>query len=66
MNMNVLIEKTGKCIKIKFKGDVGLLLSRLKINPETVIVIRNNELVTEKDALNDKDKIKIMSVISGG
>ena len=64
--MEVLIEKTGKKTKIRFKGKVCALLSKLKINPETVIVVRNGELITEEVELLDKDRIKIMSVISGG
>lgn len=64
--MDVLIEKTGKTVKLRFEGSVGSLLSKLRINQETVIVVKNDELVTEDDYLQDKDKIKIMSVISGG
>jgi sulfur carrier protein ThiS len=64
--MEVLIEKTGKKIKIRFKGKVCALLSKLKINPETVLVVKNSELITEEAELLDKDKITIISVISGG
>jgi sulfur carrier protein len=64
--MEVLIEKTEKRIKIRFEGKVSDLLSRLKVNPETVIVVKNNELVTEEDTLQNRDKIRVMSVISGG
>jgi sulfur carrier protein ThiS len=64
--MEVLIEKSGKNIKIRFEGKVSTLLSRLKVNPETVIVVKNNELVAEEDILENKDKIIVMSVISGG
>jgi sulfur carrier protein len=64
--MEILIEKTGKLIKLRFEGKVSLLLSKLKINPETVIVVKNDELITEDDSLLDKDKIKLVSVISGG
>jgi sulfur carrier protein ThiS len=64
--MRVFIEKEGKTEVIKFNGSVKKLLLTLKINPEIVIVVRDNELVTEDDKLNDKDVIKILSVISGG
>jgi sulfur carrier protein ThiS len=64
--MDVFIEKTGKKIKLMFRGNVGSLLDKLKINSETVIVVRNNMLLTERDTLKNKDFIKIMSVISGG
>ena len=42
------------------------LLKKLDINPVTVIVSRNNELILEDEKLNDNDEIKILSVISGG
>jgi len=64
--MIIFIEKTNKKIRKKFNGKVGLLLKKLKIPPETVIVVRNMKLITEEDVLADKDIIKIMSVISGG
>ena len=41
-------------------------LKKLNINPTTVIVIKNNELVTLDSKLSSKDKIKIIPVISGG
>lgn len=64
--MNIYIEKKNKTISMKFKGSVKELLQKLKINPETVLVARNNELVTEDTILNNSDNIKILSVISGG
>ena len=45
---------------------VSDLLKELMINPVTVIVSRNNELILEDEKLNDNDEIKILSVISGG
>ena len=41
-------------------------LKKLNINPTTVIVIKNNELVTLDSKLSSKDKIRIIPVISGG
>lgn len=63
--MEVLIEKENKKVKKEAKN-VEELLKKLKINPTTVIVSVNDELVTEDYKLNKKDKVKIMSVISGG
>ncbi|MBI2655088.1 MoaD/ThiS family protein [Candidatus Woesearchaeota archaeon] len=42
------------------------LLMKLDINPVTVIVSRNSELILEDEQLNNNDEIKILSVISGG
>ena len=63
--MEVLIERENKKVKSEART-VGELLKNLKINSTTVIVSANDELVTEDYKLNKKDKIKIMSVISGG
>ena len=52
--------------KLKFEGTVLELLDSLKINPETVIVTKNNELVNQEEQLNNNDEIKILSVVSGG
>jgi len=64
-NMRVYIESKDKTIRTKART-VKELLSKLKINPVTVIVARNNELVTEDARLNEGDEIKIISVVSGG
>ncbi len=63
--MEVFIEREDKAKEVKAKT-VKELLSKLKINPITVLVAKNNELVTEDAKLSDKDKVKIISVISGG
>ncbi len=64
--MKIFIEKQNKEVEHAFKGTVQQLLAMLEINPETVLVVKNDELVTLDEALLDKDKIKILSVISGG
>ncbi len=45
---------------------VGALLKKLNINLVTVLVVKNGILVTEDSKLSEKDKIKILSVVSGG
>ena len=64
--MEIFIESENKKKSIRFSGSVSQLLLQLKINPETVIVARNNELVTEDEKLADSDEVKLLSVISGG
>jgi len=63
--MKVFIEHLNKEVDITAKN-VKELLNKLKINPGTVIVVRNNELIIEETELDSKDKITIMNVISGG
>ena len=55
-----------KTVELDNKSTVSDLLKELKINPVTVIVSRNNELILEDEKLNNNDEIKILSVISAG
>lgn len=63
--MEVTIERTKETRKINART-VNELLEKLKINPATVIPVVNGEAVTEDRRLSTKDKVVIMSVVSGG
>ena len=41
-------------------------LKKLEILPESVICVRDGELITEDTILKDGETIKLVSVISGG
>jgi sulfur carrier protein len=45
---------------------VSVLLERLSLNRESVLVIRNRELVPGDTMLADDDEVEIRPVISGG
>ena len=68
MNINVFLERENKNNKIELHESslVKDLLNKLKINSVTVIVSRNNELISENEELKDNDEIRILPVISGG
>ncbi len=68
INIKVYIDKENlsKITELNNGSIVSDLLKNLKINPVTVIVSRNNELILEDEKLNDNDELKILSVISGG
>ncbi|MBI2542125.1 MoaD/ThiS family protein [Candidatus Woesearchaeota archaeon] len=68
LRISVFIDRESRNAKLELSRNsaVADLLKKLKINPITVIVSRNNELILEDEKLNDKDEIKILSVISGG
>ena len=61
----VFIERENRNVNVKAKN-VSELLKNLKINKEVVLVVKNGVLVTEEEKLNEKDKIELISVISGG
>ena len=65
MKINIFIERTGEMKKIETKS-ISELFSKLSINKETVLIVKNNELVTEDEPIIDGDEIKFLSVISGG
>jgi len=65
--MKVYIEKDNSSLDIdkkKISGDE--LLKFLKINPSSVILVKNDEVVLEDEVFENKDEIKILSVVSGG
>ncbi|HIH25432.1 MoaD/ThiS family protein [Candidatus Woesearchaeota archaeon] len=64
--MKIFIERTNEHKEVKEASTVKELLKILDINPTTVIVARNNELITEDSKLDKNDSIKLISVISGG
>ena len=69
--MKVYVEKEDKQLDFKLAELKGInnikeLLDNLKINPSTVLTVKNDEIVLEDEQLEDDDDIKILSVISGG
>ncbi len=45
---------------------VQQLLKKLKILPESVLVVRNGQLLAEDRPLAPEDSVKIVPVVSGG
>ena len=68
MQINVFFDRENKekTIKLDVNSSVKDLLSKMNINPVTVIVSKDNNIIMENEKINDKDKIKLISVISGG
>jgi len=59
-------ESREKTIELGNNATIKDLLKKMEINPVTVIVSKNNDVVLEDEKLKEKDDIKIISVISGG
>jgi len=68
MRINVFIEKGSRemSVEIPRGKTIEHVLKKLKINPQTVIVVRNNRVAPEQEALQEKDSLKILSVKLGG
>ncbi len=45
---------------------VQQLLKKLRLLPESVLVVRNGQLITEDHHLAPEDVVKIVAVVSGG
>ncbi|MEK6937279.1 MAG: MoaD/ThiS family protein [Nanoarchaeota archaeon] len=65
MKISVFLERTKESKELEIASFKDLF-EKLKINPEASLVIRNNELITDKTKLNNDDKLRILPVISGG
>lgn len=63
--VKVFIERENKFVNVNAENTKEIL-NKLKINPETVLLCRNNELILPETKLNDNDELKLLSVISGG
>ena len=64
--VKVLLRNPRRELEMAGPVRVSKLLESLGINPETVLVIRNNTLVTHDERLEEPDTIEIRPVISGG
>ena len=53
-------------IELKGPRTVDSILKELRINPETVIVIRGNTLLTSDAVVGDDEEIEVRPALSGG
>ena len=62
MMLEIKLERTGKTVKKKLMArNAGELLEELKLNPQTVIILRNGTVVLEDERLKDGDEIELLS-----
>lgn len=64
--MRVVLRNPRREVDVPGPTSVEGLLRRLEINPESVLVIRGDTLVTRDAQLADTDEIEVRPVISGG
>ena len=64
--MKVVLRNPKREVEMPGPVRVSKLLEHFGINPETVLVIRNNTLVTHDERLEEPDTVEIRPVISGG
>lgn len=61
----IFLERENRTVELDASNPKEIL-EKLNINPTTVIVTKNNELITENVSVKKEDKIRIIPVISGG
>jgi sulfur carrier protein len=64
--VKVLLRNPRREVEVDGPCAVEALLERLGVNPESVLVIRNDTLVARGERLDDADHVEIRPVISGG
>jgi sulfur carrier protein len=64
--MRVLLRNPSRELDVPGPTSVHALLQRLDVNRESVLVIREGELVPGDARLADEDVVEIRPVISGG
>jgi sulfur carrier protein len=64
--MKVVLRNPRRELEIPGPTTVIALLARLELNPESVLVIQGDTLVTRDARLADEDVIEIRPVTSGG
>lgn len=64
--MKIHLSQPDRDIELQGPKQVKAVLKDLDIIPETVLVIRDDGLLTEDEMIRDSDSIEIRPVISGG
>lgn len=67
--MEIYFERTNEIKVFDLNGKKRLLkdiLKELNISLDSVILIKNDKITLEDVEVEDKDKIKLLSVVSGG
>jgi thiamine biosynthesis protein ThiS len=55
-----------KTIEFSERMSARKLLDKLGVLPETVVVVKNDEIVTEDEMLEISDEVELVRVVSGG
>lgn len=64
--MAVTIKLREKEFQVPPGSDMRHTLKKLGIMPESVLITRDGQLITDDEIIRDGDIIKLVSVISGG
>ena len=66
MKVTIQFLKKEREIEMKEGSTIADALKKIEINPETVIVNRGGEIVTDSEKLKSGEKIEAIRIVSGG
>lgn len=66
VKMKVYIEKEDKHVEYDKPCTAAELCAEIGVNPTTVLIVKNGEVILEDTPLETSDEIKLLSVVSGG
>lgn len=66
--MKIYIERENntKEVSLKKPTELNKILKSMDIPLESVILIKNGDICLEDEIVEDKDEVKLLSVVSGG
>ena len=64
--MKVIIRRPRRDVDMPGSRRVRDLLQELQINPETVLVVRGEDLLTPDELIRDEETVEVVPAISGG
>lgn len=64
--MKIFFDKNSSTKELDYEGKISDLLKQFKINSNEVVIIKNDNVVTEEESVKNEDSVKILSVVSGG
>ena len=66
MSVKIRFLKKEQEIEAKENATVSDILKEIKLNPQTVIVSRQGEIIPDTEKVKDGDKLEAIRVVSGG
>jgi sulfur carrier protein len=64
--MKIVLRNQGREVELRGRRRVRELLAELGVMPDTVLVIRGQELLTVDEVVGEEDVVELRPVISGG
>lgn len=52
--------------KLKKPTKAKDLLNKMNVNAEVILIFKNKKIITEEDFIENKDKISLLKIVSGG